>query len=212
MSSSSPSARPRSTLGPRPTRDSRRRSTSSCGTPAAETSAATVSGKSMTRHHSGSIPVVVDVPLRIERAAYADGSAGFAVIGESDPGGQGTGIRLRPRAPAESSEPASLRRQRRLRANASCRATCGGSPRGPATLKSGFSKSLRILLSPDCSSSLVIVVGLGQVDGIEFQAQLLVGGLARPVRRKPPAAGRVLMTPNHSGGSATFARPLGHLE
>ena len=40
-------------FGPSPTRARRRRSTSSCATPASETSAATVSGKSMTRHQSG---------------------------------------------------------------------------------------------------------------------------------------------------------------
>ena len=39
------------------------------------------------------VPVVEDVPLRIQGAAHAYRSTGLAVIGESDPGGQGTGIR-----------------------------------------------------------------------------------------------------------------------
>ena len=81
------------TLGPRPTRAKRRRSTSSCGTPAAGCRPRRSCGKSMTRHHSRTVPVVVYVPLRIEGAAHADGSAGLAVVGEMDPGGQWPGVR-----------------------------------------------------------------------------------------------------------------------
>ena len=38
------------------------------------------------------IPVVVYVPLRMEGAAYAYGSAGLPVIGETDPRGERTGV------------------------------------------------------------------------------------------------------------------------
>ena len=41
----------------------------------------------------GLVPVVEDVPLRIQGAANAYRRTGFAVIGELDAGGQGTGIR-----------------------------------------------------------------------------------------------------------------------
>ena len=53
----------------------------------------------------GLVPVVEDVPLRIQGAAHAYRRTGFAVIGELDPGGQGTGIRSDLAAPAGWSEP-----------------------------------------------------------------------------------------------------------
>ena len=39
------------------------------------------------------VSLVVDVPLRIEGAAHADGPAGLPVVGEMDPGGHRPGVR-----------------------------------------------------------------------------------------------------------------------
>ena len=76
----------------------------------------------------GLVPVIEDVPLRIQGAADAYRRTGFAVIGELDPGGQGTGIRSDLAAPAGWSEPSSPRPRHPLPVNANRRTSCAGSP------------------------------------------------------------------------------------
>ena len=93
ISRSSPSARPRRTFGPSP----------DASQPAPQhvvvrdTGIGDVGGGGQWKVDDpapvGLVPVVEDVPLRIQGAADAYRRTGFAVIGELDPGGQGTGIR-----------------------------------------------------------------------------------------------------------------------
>ncbi len=59
----------------------------------------------MTRHQSGLVPVVEDVPLRIQGAANAYRSTGLAVVGEADPGRQGPRVRAHLLHPPDGAEP-----------------------------------------------------------------------------------------------------------
>ncbi len=211
MSRSSPSARPRRTLGPRP--DARQASPQHVVV--RNTGGGDVGGDRQRKVDDpaplGPIPVVVDVPLRIEGAADAYGGAGLAVIGEMDPRGQRPGIRSDFVRPPNGANLHLCAGGAVCRGSASCRAACGGSPRGSVMLKSGLSNSLRILLSPDCSSSSSSSSASGRSMGSNCRRRSLSVACA-PGPAEGASSREGLMTPNHSGGSATFARPLGHLE
>ena len=125
------------------------------------------------------VPVVVDVPLRVQGAAHAHRSTGLAVVGEAEPGGERPGVRpdsctrriertvISPPAapsPGEREPPNILRKKSDI----------------DWLLKSGLSNSLRILLSPGFppSSSVVVVASdSGMSMGSNLQLEVLVGGL-----------------------------------
>ena len=193
MSSSSPSGRPRKTLGPSPIRDRRRRSTSSCGTPAVGDVGRDHERKVDDSAPRRPVPVVVYVPLRVERTAHAEGSARLAVISEME------SRRERPGICSDLVHSS----------NGTNRCLCTGSAiprRAPATQEFAeiVRQSLRVkqrglkqfedLALPGLLVVAVVVVRLGYVGGVEFKTQLFVGD-------RPAGSGRSREQPGGSDDS-----------
>ena len=146
------------------------------------------------------IAVVVFVPFRIERAANTCRSAGIAVIGETDPRGHRPGMCSR-RLCAPNCANLHFSAGNAVPGGTRAAKQFAEIVRKRPGVKQRTRKQFEDLALPR-PLPVAVVVSLGQVDRIELQTQLFVGGLrARSGREGASSRGGPDSLPNHSGGS-----------